>query len=139
MDLEKYKKLQEDLAKKIILKDSFKNYSIVAGFDIIYKNNEALCSGVIIDKSFKIVEVVQHKSKPLFPYIPGFLAFREGPLIIETFRLFKNKPDILMLKGHGTLHFRGAGLASYVGIVLDLPTIGIAKELLFPIKENCNF
>lgn len=130
MDLELYKKSQEELAKKIILKDSFKEYITIAGFDIIYKGHNALCSGVIIDKAFNIIESIQNKSKPSFPYIPGLLAFREGPLIIETLRLFKNKPDILIVKGHGILHFRGAGLASYVGVAADIPAIGVAKDLL---------
>jgi len=65
-----------------------------------------------------------------FPYIPTFLSFREGPAIISAFRTLKNKPDLRMVDGCGINHPRRAGLATHVGVVLDVPTIGVTKRLL---------
>ena len=75
-------------------------------------------------------------STKTIPYIPGFLCFREGPAILEAFNKLENKPDLIMIKGHGIIHQR-LGLASYVGIILGLPVIGIANKLLYgEIKNN---
>ncbi|MEM4266852.1 MAG: endonuclease V, partial [Candidatus Nanoarchaeia archaeon] len=68
--------------------------------------------------------------KEKFPYIPTMLMFREGPPIFDTFALFENRPDLIMVDGNGVLHPLKAGLASYVGVSLNIPTIGVAKKLL---------
>ncbi|MDY6959451.1 MAG: endonuclease V, partial [Halobacteriota archaeon] len=65
-----------------------------------------------------------------FPYIPGLLSFREAPSIIEAFGKLKRVPDILMVDGCGLNHPRFAGLATHVGVELDIPTIGVAKKIL---------
>jgi deoxyribonuclease V len=65
-----------------------------------------------------------------FPYIPGFLAYREGPALLQVVRKLKSKIDLIILDGHGMAHPRRAGLASIVGLLLDKPTIGCAKSKL---------
>jgi len=68
--------------------------------------------------------------KVRFPYIPGYLSFREIPLLLKTFEKVQTIPDVVLLDGHGIAHPRGIGLASHVGLFLDLPTVGCAKNLL---------
>jgi len=65
-----------------------------------------------------------------FPYMPSFLSFREGPAIISAFRSLKTRPDLLMIDGCGINHPRSAGLATHIGVALDMATIGVAKKLL---------
>lgn len=65
-----------------------------------------------------------------FPYIPTLLSFREADPIDKVFRQLKRRPDVLMVEGHGIAHPYGCGLASHVGVILKIPTIGVAKKLL---------
>lgn len=104
----------------------------IAGVDISYKGDIGIGVMVTIDaNNFEIVEKVVSKSKISFPYIPGFLAFREVPVIIDTFNLAKISPDIVIVDGQGIAHPRRAGIATHLGIIIQKPTIGCAKSLLY--------
>lgn len=81
-------------------------------------------------KSLQPVEKKYAVLEAKFPYIPGFLSYRESPVIVEAYNRLKIKPDILIIRGNGILHPRRIGLASHVGLLLNKPTIGIAKKLL---------
>jgi deoxyribonuclease V len=125
--------LQNELSKKVITHDDLININIsnVCGIDVSYKDLNAFCSAVIVNKNtLDIIEIVNEKSNISYPYIPGLFMLREGEPLLKIVRLLKNQFDVLLIDGHGILHPRKCGLASYVGIMIDKPTIGVAKNLL---------
>jgi len=132
-DLNKLKETQKKIAEKIILKDKFKIDKIktVAGFDIAYHNKKVICAGVVLDfKTMKVLEKRYKVSEEQFPYIPNFFMFREGPPILDVYHELKAEPDVLMIDGGGILHPLKSGVASYIGVSLDKPAIGVTKKLL---------
>lgn len=134
-------KLQKEFAKKVITKDYFdSNVRSICGVDVSYRNNIAYCSAVIIDKeNFKIIEMVSSESKIKNPYIPSLFILRESGPILQTLKLLTKSFQILLVDGHGVLHPRRCGLACYIGISTNLPTIGVAKSLLCGNVQSNNF
>jgi deoxyribonuclease V len=135
MNLAQAIKIQEKLASRVILEwdGGFVNY--VAGADSGYDPKEQKIGAVIVVMRIpecEVVEVAQAVRKVTMPYIPGFLGFREGPVFFDAFRKLKQRPDVTLIDGNGIAHPRKMGLASYVGVVLDIPTIGCAKSPFFP-------
>jgi deoxyribonuclease V len=121
------------------LKDEFSEVNIVAGFDVAY-NDKAYGACVIYDYNSKdIIEIKTVKSEIALPYIPTYLAFREIPVIEKLLLSIINKPDVLLVDGNGVLHPYKMGIASHVGVKLNIPTIGCAKsKLCGEIKGNLN-
>ena len=134
-------KLQKELAKKIIAKDDFdSNVEFICGVDVSYRKRIAYCSAVIINKeNFEIIEVVRSKSEIKNPYIPGLFILRESAPILQTLRLITRPFQLLLVDGHGILHPRRCGLACYMGIATNIPTIGVAKSLLCGGVQSDNF
>lgn len=133
--MEKAIQIQESLKDRIILKKTFSKVKTIGGGDVAYSKNENLLFGAIVVLSFpemEILDTATANGNVPFPYIPGLLAFREGPILIETFQRLKLKPDIMIYDGQGIAHPRGMGLASNMGLWLDLPSIGCAKTPLLP-------
>jgi deoxyribonuclease V len=128
-------RLQKNIAKKVVVaKDDFGEISRICGVDIAYSgrnSNAAYCSAVIMDRNMKhLVESVDVRTIVKYPYVPGLLMLREAEPILYTLKLLKNTYDLLLIDGHGLLHPRKCGLACYIGVTLDKPTIGVAKSLL---------
>lgn len=137
MNLEDLKKEQVKLAQKVILNDNFKKINAVAGADAVYQDQEVIACVAVCDyKTLKIIETQIAKVKAPMPYVPGFLAYREMPAVIEAFNRLENKPDVLIVDGHGVAHPRRFGLASHLGLMLNLPTLGVAKNLIIGQVEN---
>lgn len=132
---EEFLALQNSLKEKIYLSDRFDKTGIktVAGVDLAYwkhQNGEeqAVCCIVVIDYStHNVIEKKQYHGKITVPYIPGFLAFRELPLVMKTAEQLESSPDIFMFDGNGYLHPRHMGIATHASFYLNAPTIGIAK------------
>lgn len=127
--------IQNSLSSQIVQCNSFcfDSLRMIAGADIAYwsKNNSesAVCCIVVIDfQTKKVIESQYAAGKVNFPYIPGCLAFRELPLILETAAKLHQKPDVFLFDGNGLLHPRGMGLASHASFYLEAPCVGIAKH-----------
>ena len=102
---------------------------IVAGVDQAFLD-EQVVSAVVALRDGEVVERV-HALEPLsIPYIPGLLSFREGGPILAAFEALAVEPDLVLFDGSGRIHFRQAGLATHLGVVLDVPAVGVAKSLL---------
>lgn len=132
---EKCKEIQEKLSNFIIQENKFdiKNIHYIAGVDLAYwkENNieKAVCCICVIDfKTGNIIERQYTDGIISFPYISGYLAFRELPLIIKTANKINTKVDIYMFDGNGYLHKRNMGIASHASFYLKKPTIGVAKS-----------
>ncbi len=124
-------RLQEELAKKVILEDRVGRIERVAGADVAYMDGVALAAVVVVTYSgLQILEEVVVESKVAFPYIPGLLGFREGPPLVEAIRSLKVRPDVILFDGQGIAHPRRLGIASHIGVLLDIPSIGCAKTRL---------
>ncbi len=124
-------KIQNDLAKKLVLKDVFEKIKTVGGADLAYKGDGVFSSAVVLDyDTLEIMEKAVVKTKTDFPYIPTFLSFRELEPIIKALKTLQIPPDILLIDGHGIAHPRRMGIASHLGVLLNIPTIGVAKRLL---------
>ncbi len=125
--------LQTKLSRRVIRKTRIKPDEIatVAGVDTAYRNNSA-CAAVVVFSlaDLKIMEEAVAAQPVQFPYVPGLLSFREGPVILEALDKLKVPPDLLMIDGQGIAHPRRFGIASHIGVLLDIPSIGCAKTRL---------
>lgn len=128
---QKIAEIQNKLSKEIIKEDNFQRIKNVCGVDISFeKDNIATAAAVVIDfKTLNVVEQKTLKAQMLFPYLSGFLGFREADGNISVLKTLENNYDVLMANGHGIMHPRSFGLASHVGLLMDIPTIGVAKQL----------
>jgi deoxyribonuclease V len=102
---------------------------IVVGIDQAFQDEEGLSAAVAIQDG-TVLEVSCGRTPLSIPYIPGLLAFREGGPIVEALGGLTVDPDLLVLDGHGRIHYREAGIATHVGVLYDVPAVGVAKNLL---------
>ncbi len=122
---------QKLVADRAIIRDDFAPIRLIAGVDQAFAGDFILSGIVVLDyASLEVMERVYSVERVNFPYIPTFLSFREGPAIVSAFRKLKQRPDMLMVDGAGINHPRHAGIATHIGVALDVPTIGITKKIL---------
>lgn len=132
-DIKGAMEFQKSLLSHLCLKNRLINFKSICSFDISYdKSSRTNYAAAVLLKYPQLEEiessfVVENVD---FPYIPGLLAFREGPAIVKVYKKLKNKPDLLLFDGHGIAHPRGMGIASMIGILLNKPSIGCAKNRL---------
>ncbi|MBK6879919.1 MAG: endonuclease V [Elusimicrobia bacterium] len=125
--------VQADLVRRLSLHNDFDDIGIIAGADVAMDPRTGMGFGAVVllaYPSLEPVEVAVSKRKIEFPYVPGLLSFREGPVLLEAFERLDKEPDLIFFDGNGVAHPRGLGLASHLGLVLDKPTIGVAKTKL---------
>jgi deoxyribonuclease V len=124
---------QLELRDRLVLAGGPKRVARVAGADISYdRGSDRFFAAVVVLgwPGLEIVETATARGKSPFPYIPGLLSFREGPLLVRAFRRLEQPPDLVLFDGHGLAHPRRFGIACHLGLLLDLPSIGCAKSRL---------
>jgi deoxyribonuclease V len=102
---------------------------LVAGIDQAFLDDRVV-SAVVVLRGGSVVERTSAVSPLEYPYVPGFLTFREGEPILEAFAALDPEPDLVVFDGSGRIHFRQAGIAVHAGVVLGVPAVGVAKSLL---------
>ncbi len=126
-------RLQQELASEIITTGAVENPRFIAGADMSVAPDRIHARAVIVVLNWpelEVVELVEEEGQMEFPYIPGLLSFREAPLVIKAWEKLATAPDLLFVDGQGYAHPRRMGIASHLGLLLDVPTIGCAKSRL---------
>lgn len=125
-------RVQMELRERLVLQWDARPISLFGGVDISIKTDAARAAVVVIrNPDLTPLEAVTADAPLVFPYIPGLLAFREGPAVLAVWEKLLHKADLIMFDGQGIAHPRGMGIASLMGLWLDRPTIGVAKSRLF--------
>lgn len=125
--------LQRELAQRIVRVDQLEEVRYIAGVDMAINENNGMARAAVVLLSYPDMEMHERHvyEEPLrMPYIPGLLSFREAPAVLGAFRQLRQRPQLVMVDGIGIAHPRRIGIASHLGLWLDLPTIGCAKSLL---------
>lgn len=129
--LKKAREIQEILKNKVRITPLKKSPEYITGVDAAFLQDKVIGVAslfkypdlILKEEAYAVTEV-------LFPYIPGLLSFREGPVIIKAINKLKVKPDVILFDGQGIAHPKGLGIASHIGVLLDIPTVGCAKSIL---------
>jgi len=125
-------RLQDNLKARLHLKWKERPVRILAGVDVSVRGPLAHCAIVLLEyPSLTPLEGVCAEVSLVFPYIPGLLAFREGPAVLAAWQQLSRLPDVVMFDGQGIAHPRRMGIAAHMGLWLERPTIGIAKSRLY--------
>ncbi|MBI5188410.1 MAG: endonuclease V [Nitrospirae bacterium] len=130
-DITEAREIQEILRKKVRIVPLRKIPEYITGVDAAFLEDKVIGVACLykypeiipVEDTYAVTEVS-------FPYIPGLLSFREGPVIIEAINSLNIKPDIILFDGQGIAHPKGLGIASHIGVLLEAPTIGCAKSRL---------
>lgn len=124
--------LQNKMQERIIIHKPDFNLKLIAGCDSSFIGEDAILSVFVLMTypQLEVIEKVWHRGPVELPYIPGFLAFREAPNLLETYKKLQQKPDLIMVDGHGISHPRRLGIATHLGLHLEKPTMGVAKKVL---------
>jgi deoxyribonuclease V len=125
--------IQKKLAGEVSRTGSVSTPHFIAGVDISVNRFSKTGTGAVVVLSYPDLQVVETQvvtDRVVFPYVPGLLSFREAPLLLAAFEKIKIKPDIIMVDGQGIAHPRRCGIASHLGLLLGISTIGCAKSRL---------
>lgn len=133
--------LQRQIASLVECEDRLPPLRTVAGVDVAYgrrgKVATARGAAVLFDwESLRVIDQAAVEVATTFPYVPGLLTFREAPAAIAAVRAVSSPPDLLICDGQGLAHPRRCGVASHLGLALDLPSIGAAKSRLIGLHDD---
>jgi deoxyribonuclease V len=125
-------RLQESLSERLVLSWDGRPVSTVAGVDVSVKRGRSRAAIVVLAfPSLAPLESTIAEAPTPFPYVPGLLTFREGPVVLDAWAKLARAPDVVLFDGQGIAHPRRMGLAAHVGLWLERSTIGCAKSRLY--------
>lgn len=135
MDLASLRAQQQELALSVIHEDRFDTDppAVIGGADVGFEQGGEITRAAMVLLAYPSLELIEYQIARIpttMPYIPGFLSFREYPALLAAWELLSQKPDLLFVDGHGISHPRRLGVASHFGLLVDVPTIGVAKKRL---------
>lgn len=125
--------IQQQLRGLVRIGDEFAPPRWIAGVDVGFEANNTVTRAAVAVLDFSSLSLVEHAIARLptrFPYVPGLLSFREVPAVLAALEGLSALPEMLLCDGQGIAHPRRFGIASHLGVLLDLPTIGVAKSRL---------
>lgn len=125
------KAVQEKLRHEVKIAPLNKRPECIAAADAAFTDSKVI--GAVCVYKFHGLECIERAiavRKITFPYVPGYLTFREGPAIVDAIKKLKTIPDVIIFDGQGIAHPRGVGIASHIGALLGIPAIGGAKSRL---------
>jgi deoxyribonuclease V len=130
-------RVQEELAGRVVVADAGAEAELVAGVDVHPRGRDRMGAVVCVLRlrDLVCVETAAAEAPTTFPYVPGLLAFREGPAALAAFARLRTMPDVVLWDAHGVAHPRRLGLASHMGLWLGIPSIGVAKS---PLCGRCD-
>lgn len=125
--------IQESLMDRVVLHDDFGEIKTVAGVDVGFEENNTITRAAVVVLDFEslvLIESAIARRPTTFPYVPGLLSFREIPAVLQALLELSAAPDLLLCDGQGIAHPRRLGIASHLGILTDIPSVGVAKSRL---------
>lgn len=129
--------IQNRLGRKLVIQRNITKIESVAGADVAFRGKMAYGAVAVLSyPELETVAEVRSCREISFPYIPGLLSFREGPVLLDCFAKLDAGYELIIFDGHGIAHPRGFGLASHLGLLLEKPTVGCAKKKLFGSTEE---
>jgi deoxyribonuclease V len=134
-NLDEARTIQEEIARAVEAAPpvSLDRVRCIAGADASYSPDGRTVHAAVAVLGLPDLNVLERcwvSREVPFPYVPGFFAFREGPAVISAVGALSRQPDLLLVDGHGRAHPRRAGIATHVGFLLSIPTVGVAKQIL---------
>ncbi len=125
--------IQKQLQPEVITEDELGEVQYVAGVDMGFEEEGTVSRAAVVVLSFPDLQLVEQaiaRRPTTFPYIPGFLSFREVPAVLDALEKVGTTPNLILCDGQGIAHPRRFGIACHLGVLIDIPTIGVAKSLL---------
>jgi deoxyribonuclease V len=139
LPVQEAKELQAELAERVVTDTTFDPSTVktVAGVDVGFRGDMARAAVVVLNlPDLNPVDCAVSEAAITFPYVPGLLAFREGPSVLGALEKLTVWPDLCIFDAHGLAHPRRLGLASHMGVILDQPSIGCAKSRLLGVHDE---
>ncbi len=130
--IEQARDIQQSLRERVVREDAFGPVKLVAGVDVGFPSRERARAAVAV-LSFPDLEPVASavaRRAARFPYVPGYLSFREVPAVLAALEKLRTPPDLILCDGQGYAHPRRLGIACHLGVVTGIPTVGVAKTRL---------
>ncbi len=138
-DVSSARAVQEALRGRVIREDAFGPTRYVAGIDVGFEDKGRITRAAVAVLTFPGLELHDQavsRSPTRFPYVPGYLSFRELPAVLDALQQLNTRPDLLLCDGQGLAHPRRFGLACHLGVLTDLPSIGVAKSRLIGVHSD---